>query len=342
VANHYLPRERTDALDEALFESPEPSWRPEDPDLPEERSRTGYRDPTGGGGEPRDARRWDSDEEYAGGYDGPHERPEAHGRSGPRVTGRLAANHRGRGAGHRGEDRLREQRGPERDRRPSAGSFEDRYHELGADAGIGSWPDRTGDPWRYASQSAYRGRDFEPERHELSAIHGQRTGYAAAPRGSGQRGPWRGPMRGTLLGDERIGEPAGSYRREAAEPTGTGREVHVHRGTGPHRGKGPAGYQRSDERIRELVCESLTDDDEIDASDVAVEVRGGEVTLSGAVDDRGAKRAAEDCAYSVSGVRDVQNQLRMRGDRAWSNPSGGAAVDLHETQSSAPGKNLGA
>ena len=110
------------------------------------------------------------------------------------------------------------------------------------------------------------------------------------------------------------------------------REVHAHRGTGPHRGKGPAGYQRSDERIRELVCESLTDDDEIDASHIAVSVTGGEVMLSGTVDDRGSKRAAEDCAYSVPGVRDVQNRLRVRDDSASrGNPSSDAAVCLHES-----------
>ena len=92
-------------------------------------------------------------------------------------------------------------------------------------------------------------------------------------------------------------------------------EQHVHRGTGPHRGKGPLGYQRSDERIRELVCESLTDDDQIDASQIEVSVKNGEVTLSGVVDDRRTKREAEDCACSVSGVRDVQNQLRVKDDR---------------------------
>jgi osmotically-inducible protein OsmY len=288
VANHYLSEERNEARDEArdrardeaLFEPTEPSWRPEDPDRPDERNRPGYRDLTGGGGELRDARRWDSDEGYAGGYDRPTERREASGRW-------------------------------QRDRRPSAGSFEDRHPQLAADA----------DPWRYAGQSAYRGRDFEPERHELSAVYGQRTGYAGAP--------------ARRRGDERLGEPAGSYGRDAADASLAARDDHVHRGIGPHRGKGPAGYQRSDERIRELVCESLTDDDEIDASHVEVEVCGGEVTLSGVIDDRGARRAAEDCAYSVSGVRDVQNRLRVRVDRASSNPSSAGAVDLHETQSSA-------
>ncbi|HUJ57996.1 MAG TPA: BON domain-containing protein [Kofleriaceae bacterium] len=78
-----------------------------------------------------------------------------------------------------------------------------------------------------------------------------------------------------------------------------------------HRGKGPQSYTRSDERVRELVCEALTDDDRIDATHVDVAVKAGEVTLSGSVDERFMKRLAEDCALSVPGVHDVQNQIRI-------------------------------
>ena len=78
-----------------------------------------------------------------------------------------------------------------------------------------------------------------------------------------------------------------------------------------HRGKGPAGYQRSDERIREAVCEALTDDDGIDATHIAVTVHGGEVTLAGTVDERPMKRMAEDLVERISGVKDVQNLLRI-------------------------------
>ena len=37
-----------------------------------------------------------------------------------------------------------------------------------------------------------------------------------------------------------------------------------------------------------------------------------EVTLAGTVDSREAKRRAEDCAESVSGVRNVQNNIRVQ------------------------------
>jgi hypothetical protein len=77
-------------------------------------------------------------------------------------------------------------------------------------------------------------------------------------------------------------------------------------------GKGPKGYVRSDERIREDVCDRLSEDDEVDASDITVQVKGGEVTLEGTVPDRHSKHRAEDIADSVNGVRDVTNRLRAR------------------------------
>jgi osmotically-inducible protein OsmY len=76
-------------------------------------------------------------------------------------------------------------------------------------------------------------------------------------------------------------------------------------------GRGPKGYRRSDERIRDEVCDRLTDDSRIDATDVEVVVDNGEVTLSGAVYSRGEKRKAEDVAESIPGVRDVHNNLRV-------------------------------
>lgn len=82
--------------------------------------------------------------------------------------------------------------------------------------------------------------------------------------------------------------------------------------TGSFRGKGPKGYVRSDERIKEDVSDRLSDDDTLDASDITVEVSGGEVTLTGHVDSRQAKRTAEDCAEQCAGVRHVQNNLRVR------------------------------
>jgi BON domain len=79
-----------------------------------------------------------------------------------------------------------------------------------------------------------------------------------------------------------------------------------------HRGRGPKGYTRSDERIREDVSDRLTDDPYVDASEIEVNVSGSEVTLSGTVDSREARRRAEDIAESVGGVTHVQNNLRVQ------------------------------
>ena len=76
------------------------------------------------------------------------------------------------------------------------------------------------------------------------------------------------------------------------------------------RGKGPKGYRRSDERIREDVCDLLSDNPKVDATDIEVSVENGEVTLSGTVRTRDDKRRAEYVADAISGVRDVHNQLR--------------------------------
>lgn len=76
-------------------------------------------------------------------------------------------------------------------------------------------------------------------------------------------------------------------------------------------GRGPKGYTRSDERIRENVCERLSEG-YIDASDVEVMVQNGEVTLSGMVPDRRSKRMAEELVESAPGVKDVENKLKVK------------------------------
>jgi osmotically-inducible protein OsmY len=78
-----------------------------------------------------------------------------------------------------------------------------------------------------------------------------------------------------------------------------------------HSGRGPKGYRRSDDRIREDISDRLMDDPFIDASEVEVTVEGSEVTLSGSVDSRASRRRAEDLAERVSGVTHVQNNLRV-------------------------------
>lgn len=78
-----------------------------------------------------------------------------------------------------------------------------------------------------------------------------------------------------------------------------------------HRGKGPAGYTRSKERILEDANERLMRDSSLDASKITVTCEDNEITLDGTVDSRSAKRRAEDIVDDISGVKHVQNNLRV-------------------------------
>ena len=90
-----------------------------------------------------------------------------------------------------------------------------------------------------------------------------------------------------------------------------------------HRGRGPAGYTRSDERIREDVNDKLTEDWRVDASAIEVGVASGEVTLDGTVPSREQKRRAEDLVDSLSGVKHVQNNLRVSETSSWDRNNSG-------------------
>jgi len=50
----------------------------------------------------------------------------------------------------------------------------------------------------------------------------------------------------------------------------------------------------------------------IDASDITVEAKNGEITLKGTVSDRRAKHAAEDLLEGRAGVTEIHNQLRIQ------------------------------
>jgi hypothetical protein len=116
---------------------------------------------------------------------------------------------------------------------------------------------------------------------------GRESMYRTEPSGQGDFGRW--------------GEQDHRWFREnpTAEPRGE------------HRGRGPRGYRRSDERIREEVCECLTEDPFVDASNIEVTVQRGEVMLSGNVTSRQQKRRVTDLIESISGVRDVLNSVRV-------------------------------
>lgn len=77
-------------------------------------------------------------------------------------------------------------------------------------------------------------------------------------------------------------------------------------------GKGPKGYKKSDERIKEDISEAFYHHPLIDAGEIEIEVRDGIVTLRGGVDSRRTKRLAEDLAEDFFGVVEVTNELRVK------------------------------
>jgi hypothetical protein len=66
----------------------------------------------------------------------------------------------------------------------------------------------------------------------------------------------------------------------------------------------------ADERLRELICERLTEDPGINASDITLEVNAGRVTLTGSVDSNHTRYEVEQCVENC-GALDVRNELRV-------------------------------
>lgn len=163
--------------------------------------------------------------------------------------------------------------------------------------------------------SDFGGRDFSGPRYNYGA--GRAPWSASGPYGAG------GYYGEGSYGAAPRRDYGGRSERGWLERTGDeiaswfGDEEAARRREQDHRGKGPAGYTRSDERIREDVNDSLTEDWRVDARAIEIEVGNGEVTLNGTVPSRMQKRRAEDLVEDLSGVKHVQNNLRVRESTAW-------------------------
>jgi hypothetical protein len=142
-------------------------------------------------------------------------------------------------------------------------------------------------------------------------------------RGSGWRGPGEGPgyrearrRTPTFQQSSTGGQIPGELRqwRSDQRPELSSRSRSVGE-RGPHAGRGPKNYRRSDDRIREELCDRLMAHPEIDAGEIEVEVKEAHVVLRGSVPDRRTKHRVEDLAERVLGAMDIDNQLRVqRGD----------------------------
>lgn len=189
---------------------------------------------------------------------------------------------------------------------PDQGGFSSSEHDRGRpemsnrDA---SWR-RSVDEQRYGGRDAgmWSRYDYANDR----GFHSLRSGGFNPDRGYGGNERYRG----SYGHDERYEGPARQSNYGGAQFDRPRSEDRARAAYGPAMGRPPKGYTRSDERIREDVCDRVGM--EHDASDVEVKVENGIVTLTGTVPDRQTKYALEEIAERVSGVKDVQNQVTLQ------------------------------
>jgi osmotically-inducible protein OsmY len=210
-----------------------------------------------------------------------------------------------------------------------------------ADGGVAV--NRRFDYWNYPREHerdlSERGyRPYEPYRDNAP---GHRRHYESSPGdyryGARDYGWNEGPYRGALgYGDDRAWQSSSSGLTWESRALGAGRAI-GYPGSGERipawnehpwnpasrshgqsflgrilgRGRGPKGYKRSDERIREDIHEQLINEPYIDASDVTIEVKDGEAILDGTVPERRMKYAIEDVVVNCHGVREVHNRIRV-------------------------------
>jgi osmotically-inducible protein OsmY len=173
---------------------------------------------------------------------------------------------------------------------------------------------RTGEEGRGGQGYGWQRNEFgqEASGRSYAGNEGRGFGYGSDERstygGSGHGGGDRGRSGYGNRGSER-----GFFERASDEVSSWfGDRDAERRREQDYRGRGPKGYKRSDSRVQEDVNDRLAEDPYVDASEIEVSVSGGEVTLSGTVDSRQARRRAEDITEQVSGVSYVQNNLRVR------------------------------
>jgi hypothetical protein len=185
----------------------------------------------------------------------------------------------------------------------------------------------------FGQSASDQGRNFGQGDYARGQDYGERFGRSgrSEPGSYGQQG-----FQGGIYGQQ--GMQGSGYGQQGFQGSGYGQQgggssfgTEYGRGYESGRqmgyvGRGPKGYRRSDDRIREDVSEELTRHPAVDASDIEVRVENGDVTLTGSVDSRQAKRMAEDCVEQCSGVKEVHNQLRV-------NRQGSLQGEQQDTQS---------
>ena len=182
------------------------------------------------------------------------------------------------------------------DRGFRAGGNSDYY---GRNSGSMSGPDYDRN---YGNQGNFQGRNYGS-----SGDSDYDRDYGYRGQGRNSSGSWSGSDYGQGSGQGR------NWGGNQGQNWGN-RQGNFQSGQGEHYGRGPQGYKRSDDRIKEDINDRLTWHGNVDATNIQVTVKSGEVTLDGSVSDRNQKRMAEDVAEQVQGVTDVQNHLRVQND----------------------------
>lgn len=185
------------------------------------------------------------------------------------------------------------------------------------DASWSRYASNSGPDWRRMGAGAEPRRTYG-EAEGMARWPTQFERGASAWKGWGaNRGQGRWQNAGRTNDIANYGGPSGI--REGIEAAQRFRETEDYQpgvGEGPHAGRGPRGYVRSDERIREEIIDRLIRESWLDPTDVDVQVQNGEATLTGAVENRREKRLAADLAETVPGVRNVFNRIHI-GRRIW-------------------------
>ena len=84
----------------------------------------------------------------------------------------------------------------------------------------------------------------------------------------------------------------------------------------------------------------MTDDPDIDASEISIDVTSQVVKLTGTVDDRSVKYEVEELIERCGGVKDIDNQLRVRsGSSQSSQLRSGGSTEAAGTYGSGTGQS---
>jgi hypothetical protein len=219
------------------------------------------------------------------------------------------------------------------ERQQSEGQYEESRYGGGSNYGDYGNRERM-NPRSYEQGSDWRSGEYNREGEQSGGTRSWSQAGRAYERGSSRPsfGERTSQSEAYSTQDWQEGYPRQSWR---GEPGAFGREPGSRdykswNAPGPYVGRGPQGYKRSDERITEDVNECLTQNGQLDASQINVSVKDGEVTLTGTGSNRQAKRLAEDLAESCSGVTEVQNQIRVK-QETQSTQQGQAGQQGHST-----------